>query len=177
LGILLNYDSRDNIFFPSKGILLETMLYKENALTGSQFNYSRISFDGSLYFPILIKHVLAINGVGIFMNGDVPFHQMATLGGTKKMRGYFDGKYRDKNLLLVQAEFRAQLFWRIGAVAFVGYGMVANKLTDFTNAELRYNYGGGLRFLLDKKQKINVRLDYGIGYTSNGFYLTISEAF
>lgn len=176
-GILLNYDSRDNIFYPSRGILAETMLYGENSLTGSQFKYSRISFDISSYFLLFKRHVLAINGVGIFISGDVPFYQMATIGGSKKLRGYFEGKYRDKNLMLLQAEYRAPLFWRIGVVGFGGYGVVSDKLSNTCIQNFRYNYGAGLRFLLDKKQKINVRLDYGLGYKSKGFYLTITEAF
>ncbi len=177
LGVLLNYDSRDNIFFPSKGVLLETMLYGENSLTGSQFEYSRISFDLSTYFSFFKNHVLAVNGVGIFMTGDVPFHQMAVIGGTKKLRGYFEGKYRDKNLMLLQVEYRAPLFWRMGLVGFGGYGVVADKLSNTSIQNFRYNYGAGLRFLLDKKQKINIRMDYGLGYKSSGFYLTITEAF
>ena len=176
-GVLANYDSRDNIFFPTKGFLLETMLYTEQKFTGSNFSYSRISFDASKYISLFKTHVLAINGVGVFMNGDVPFHQMAMIGGTKKLRGYFEGKYRDKNLMLLQTEYRVPLFWRIGAVVFGGYGVVANKIENFSVNNLRYNYGGGLRIMLDTKQKVNIRLDYGLGYKSSGFYLTIAEAF
>jgi len=36
--------------------------------------------------------------------GDVPFHQMPSIGGPKKLRGYIDGRYRDKMLLLLQLD-------------------------------------------------------------------------
>jgi outer membrane protein assembly factor BamA len=177
LGILFNYDSRDNIFFPSKGILLETMIYGESAITGSNFEYTRLSVDFSKYFPIRQKHVLALNAFAASLSPKVPFHQMAMLGGAKELRGYFEGKYRDNSVGVLQAEYRFPLFWRFGIVAFGGYGVVGNKITNLDFKHLRYNYGTGLRFQLDSKQKINLRLDYGIGYKSTGTYLTISEAF
>jgi outer membrane protein assembly factor BamA len=177
LGVLVNYDSRNSIFFPSNGFLMETMFYAERGFTGSDFNYNRFSIDASNYFSVFKKHVLAINGAAIFLNGAVPFHQMAMLGGTKRLRGYFEGKYRGTNLVLAQAEYRAPLFWRIGLVAFAGAGMVAEKVSQLSTANLRYNCGAGLRLQLDKKRKINIRIDYGLGYQSTGFYLTIGEAF
>ena len=39
-------------------------------------------------------------------------------------------------------------------------------------------YGGGLRIALNQTERLNLRLDYGIGAgKSNGFYLQLGEAF
>jgi Omp85 superfamily domain len=120
---------------------------------------------------------LAFNGVISLAAGDVPFHQMPVIGGTKKMRGYFEGTYRDENLLMLQSEYRFPLFWRLGGVVFGGLGEVSDKPNKWSFGNVRYNFGAGARFVLDKAQRINMRLDYGIGYKSTGFYLTIGEAF
>ena len=92
-------------------------------------------------------------------------------------RGYFEGKYRDKNAALLQAEYRSPFLWRFGLVAFGGYGAAFDSYSTFKAQYLRFNYGAGLRLQLDQKQKINIRIDYGRGYQSSGFYFTIGEAF
>jgi hypothetical protein len=76
-----------------------------------------------------------------------------------------------------QAEYRAPLFWRFGLVGFAGFGAVAHKFSDLNFGELRPAYGIGLRFLFDKKEKIQVRFDYAKGKDSSGFYASIFEAF
>ncbi len=177
LGGGINYDTRNNLFSPSEGWLVDASVYAEGRGTGSQFHYQRFSADGARYVPLGKQGVLALNAVAVFSFGDVPFHQMPVIGGTRRMRGYFEGKYRDKHLMMVQAEYRMPLFWRFGAVGFGGLGMVGESFEALALRHTRYNFGGGLRFLIDKAQKINIRADYGWGYRSSGFYLTFGEAF
>ena len=177
LGAQVNYDTRDALFFPRKGSVVEAYLYGEGQLTGSQFTYQRLSVDASRYFSIGKNSVLALNGAAVLSLGDVPFHQMPVIGGTKRLRGYFEGKYRDENLLVLQSEWRFPLVWRLGGAVFGGLGQVSDKPLGWSLANIRYNFGGGIRLTIDKAQHINIRADYGIGYKSSGFYLTIGEAF
>lgn len=176
VGLQTNYDSRDRLFYPTKGWVAEAFVYTEGAYSGSDFNYQRLSADVSHYVS-MGKNVLAVNAVAVFSTGDVPFHQMPVIGGTKRMRGYFEGKYRDNNLLIVQSEYRFPIYKRFGGVAFGGLGQVSDKVENVVSSPIRYNFGAGVRFTLDKIQHINIRADYGIGYKSSGFYLTIGEAF
>lgn len=177
LGAVLKYDSRDNLFYPTKGYFAELSFQVDNKAISSSFNNNRLIFDGSTYFTTKFKHTLALNLYSVIGNGDIPFNQMALLGGTKKMRGFYEGRYRDNNLLMVQTEYRAPLFWRIGAVAFISAGDVSDKVSNFNLSDFKLAYGGGLRFLLDKKQKINIRLDIGWADPKPNFYLTVTEAF
>ncbi len=177
IGTQLNYDTRDVLFFPHTGYVAEAYLYGEGQLTGSDFSYQRLSIDVSRYFPVGKNGVLALNAATVLSFGNVPFNQMPVLGGTKRLRGYFEGKYRDNNLLLLQSEYRFAIFKRFGGVVFGGLGEVTDKLSGWSLAHVRYNFGGGIRFTIDKAQHINIRADYGIGYKSSGFYLTIGEAF
>jgi outer membrane protein assembly factor BamA len=176
VGIQTNYDSRDLLFFPTKGWVGEAFVYTEGSYSGSNFSYQRLSADVSHYIK-LGENVVALNAVAVLSNGDVPFHQMPVIGGTKRMRGYFEGKYRDNNLLIVQGEYRFPLYKRFGGVAFGGLGQVSDKFENIASSPIRYNFGAGLRFTLDVAQHINIRADYGIGYKSSGFYLTVGEAF
>ena len=94
------------------------------------------------------------------------------------MRGYYLGRYRDKNMITFQTEYRFPVGWRFGGVCFLGFGDVANKIADFSPAEFKYSFGLGLRFMFDKQEKINARLDFG--YTKDGdlgVYAMVVEAF
>jgi len=42
---------------------------------------------------------------------------------------------------------------------------------------VHYSYGGGLRYMLSKEEKLNLRLDYGIARHSNAFTVQLREAF
>ena len=121
------------------------------------------------------KTILALEGTAVITMGNAPFFNMAQLGGTRRLRGYFEGKFRDKHLLLAQAELRQEGFGRFGGVAFAGMGTVFGSAGE--SLEWRPNGGIGLRYQLDKKQKLNIRADYGFGVKSQGFYLTFGEAF
>ncbi len=178
LGAVVNYDSRDDIFFPGKGALIESVwLYNTQSL-GSDFNFNRFSIDATTYHTFSWKHILAVNAFTDMTFGEVPFFQLAFIGGTKKMRGYWEGRFRDKKLWMLQTEYRLPLFWRLGAVVFGGMGSVAPSIGAFAAQEVHYNYGAGLRIRLSDTEKINVRIDVGIDETGNWFpYLTVGEAF
>jgi Omp85 superfamily domain len=175
VGIAYQHDTRNSNFYPTKGHFVQTLLYRDAKLLGSSFAFTRITLDAAAYLPIHAKTVLAVQFASTISTGDVPFYQMAKLGGTKLLRGYFEGKYLDRNSAIVQTEYRRHLWKRLGAVVFGGAGTVWGKENE--SAKLRYSFGPGLRIALDQKNKLNARIDYGIGRGSTGFYFTFGEAF
>jgi len=176
VGAVGVYDNRDNIFYPSRGFYGELVVYRDDKITGSTFNYTRIALDATKYFSYK-KNILALNLYSIYSDSDLPFFQMGNLGGIKKMRGFYEGRYRDNNLLVFQAEYRRHLFWLLGFTLFVDAGQVAKRYDAFNDKNWRYTYGGGLRLTLDKAQKINLRVDVGVGDKMILPYFTIGEAF
>jgi outer membrane protein assembly factor BamA len=177
LGAIGIYDTRDNYNFPSKGTYLELVVTQNGEYFGSPFEFTRISIDYVKYIETIMNQVVALNFYGVNMYGNPPFNELAFLGGRKKMRGYYEGRYRERNLLALQGEYRIPLFWRFGAVAFGGIAAVANKMDEFDSKDFKPSYGGGIRFALDEDDKVNIRLDMGFGQNTSGFYLTIGEAF
>jgi hypothetical protein len=87
------------------------------------------------------------------------------------------GRYRDKHLVAVQAEYRIPIYKRIGMVVFGGLGEVAPNFSQFSFYGLKPSFGSGLRIALKQKEKLNLRLDYGIGYHSTAAYVIVTEAF
>ncbi|MFI5203415.1 MAG: BamA/TamA family outer membrane protein [Flavobacteriales bacterium] len=177
IGFVVNRDTRNHKFFPTKGTMAEFFVYGEDNFTGSTFKYLRFTLDATGYFSIKNKHVFATHVNAVYINGAPPFTHMGMLGGYRRLRGYYEGRYRDNCMLLAQAEYRWMFWWRLGVVAFGGMGAVAHTPDKFALNNIRFSGGGGLRFMLDKKQRINLRIEYAFGKNSSGAYLTIGEAF
>jgi outer membrane protein assembly factor BamA len=177
-GLVYNIDTRDNLFWPTRGMYAEAEYFLNNEVLGSNFNFRRASIDVAHYQALTKKTVFANNFNLVSMHGEIPFQQLALLGGAKKMRGYIEGQLRDRHLWLLQTEFRAKIRGRFGAVAFAGAGAVSPKLDDLLTQEVHFTYGAGIRFRMSKKEDINIRLDFA-GNEKGEFapYLTVKEAF
>jgi hypothetical protein len=93
------------------------------------------------------------------------------------MRGFYEGRYRDHDLVVVQAEHRLPLWRRFGWAGFAGLGDVASKISQFRSRDVKASAGFGLRYMLIPEEKMNLRLDFGFGKNTSGFYVTITEAF
>lgn len=176
-GVLL--DNRDSQLTPTRGWFFNVTQFFHRRGLGSEFNFSTYQLDVRHYFqPFADKpHVLALQALGIHNSGDVPFTELALLGGDNAMRGYYLGKYRDKNYWTAQAEYRHQINSWFGMVGFVGLGSIAPTLAGFSSATLLPNYGAGLRIKIIPSENINLRIDYGRGRDTGNFYFGISEAF
>lgn len=179
LGASLTFDNRNNAFYPNRGMYAQLYFSFFTPALASNFSYSAVTLDFRKYIPINNKNILAfqlysLNNIG----REVPLRSLALLGGSAKMRGYYDGRYRDNSSVIFQAENRFSLYKKISMVAFAGLGDVYNRLNNFNLYNLKYSLGIGLRFALIPKEKLNLRIDYGIGSgKNNGFYLQIGEAF
>ena len=177
LGLSFNYDSRDNIYYPTKGLFTESQLIAADRLLGSDFNYAALYLSATKIWSLHPSLILAVNTVQHFTVGQVPFHQLPFLGTAAFLRGYILGRFRDNMMSLAQAELRFPLFWRFKAVVFGGVGAVYDPLEPFKASYLRPNAGAGLRFLAVKDQNLHITLDYGLGFRSSGIYIKALEAF
>ncbi len=177
VGGVFTWDARDNVVNASRGFLLEISSYVDHPFIGSDFKFNNYNITYNRYFKVGEQQVFATNLVGNFNTGDVPFLDMARAGGEEILRGYAKNRYRDKNFIGGQVEYRFPVWWRFGAVAFAGLGDVFDSPSEVTMSTLKYSFGGGMRFLVSKREGINVRIDYGFGRDSQAFYISLTEAF
>lgn len=177
LGALIAIENRDSLFFPTKGSYIEVkgLLYRK--YFGSDVEFSRIDVDLRYYVSFIPGQVVAFNSIVNITKGDVPLQMMPKLGNYQMMRGYPMGKYTDKSLWAIQSEYRLPLFWKMGVSAFVGIGQVAPDISLFNINDIKIAMGYGLRYLLDKAQHLNVRLDVAHSVEGTFVYFTIQEAF
>lgn len=179
LQLALIYDTRDNLLNAKEGIYFAvTRGFYKKVLGGTQqYGLSRFDFR---YYTGLFNNpwsTLAFQVRGQFSHGDTPLLELGRLGGDDIMRGYFEGRFTDKHLLVTQVEFRQRLNRRWGVTAFVGVGGVAPSLDQFTLNGMHPAGGIGLRFLIDNVEDLNLRFDYALGQNSKKYYFKIAEAF
>jgi len=178
IGPALLFDNRDNPLNTRQGLYAEFGAYFNRKGLGSEFSFNRYVLDVRRFWPLSDHQVLALQGLGRFSSGQVPFREMALLGSTRIMRGFYEGRFRDRQLLALQGEYRHQVFSRLGFVLFGSTGRVSNQIKDMGISAMKYAGGGGLRLMLNRKEKLNIRIDYAIGTDkSSGLYFEIGEAF
>lgn len=177
LGIQFKFDTRDGIFYPRKGEVFQIAFTFYHQVLGSSSDFSCLTVDLRKYLPISPKQVLALQLRMETQSGDVPFPLMSKLGGPDHLRGYYSGRFRDRNLFLIQAEWRYTLFWRLGISIFAGLGQVAEFLGNIHPENFNYSLGFGFRYLYNKRESMYARMDFGWGSGSSGIYMEGDEAF
>jgi len=177
LGAHIQRDTRDSQFYSKSGSLFDTKLYFSDPKVGAQFRYQDYEMAFQQYFSLSKKQVLAYHVKGCAVDGRAPFFALCSLGNSADLRGYPVGRYRDRRMLVGQAEYRRELWWRFGMVAFMGAGQVASTFGDLSASGFKPGGGVGLRFAVAPKNHINIKADYGLGEGSHAWYLGIGEAF
>ncbi len=177
IGGSLTRDSRDSTVYPRRGAYHQLLVDLFGKVWIGDYGFGRYTLDLRGYFPVAGTHVVALQALGVATSGTPPFDLYPQLGGEVLLRGYFQGRYRDRSLLAFQGEYRLPLFWRIGAAGFVGIGQVAPDIGGFGLDRFWVAGGAGLRFLLAKQEGLNIRMDFAFGEGSSGFYLSLGEAF
>jgi len=177
----LTFETRDNFVYPRRGFYVEALYFIQPSWNGNSYQFNSLKLDIRKYFPttwLSDIDALAFQFVANINTGDVPFKDLADIGGSNTMRGYYTGFYRYKNLYALQVEYRAHIWWRLGFTVWAGGALTPEKWYTFFDHAIKPNLGLGLRIMMNKKDRLNVRVDQGFGKKDQrGFYLDIAEAF
>ncbi len=176
LGAFVLYDSRDVINNAYRGIYakIDQRFFPKFIGNNGTFYHTEVNFNA--YHKLWKGAVMAYDFYGVVNKGDTPWTMLALLGGSYRMRGYYEGRYRDNDMVEIQAELRQRIYGRSGAAVWVGAGNVFPNFGSFKLNQTLPNYGIGYRW--EFKKRVNVRLDYGFGKRgNNSFLFQINEAF
>ncbi|MGD8860312.1 MAG: BamA/TamA family outer membrane protein [Myxococcales bacterium] len=177
LGPSLAWDTRDHRLVPHDGFYHEVTLTTSQPTLGSEYGFNSLVVNLRRYLPISATTTLALQYYAELQQGDVPFFKLAQIGGQSLLRGYFEGRFRDKTLMAAQAEYRFPIIWRFGGVVHAAVGDVAAGLPQFALDLPEWTVGTGLRICLNTAEKLNLRADVGVGYDTWGFYVGVAESF
>ncbi len=175
LSAKLQYDSRDNLTATQSGVLASLEQQFSPKFLGNRQAFSSTDLRLCYFRNLWRGSVLATQLHGKYSYGNVPWAVMPSFGGSNSMRGYYDGRFRDKGEMDLTVELRQHIWRRNGIVVWAGVGTVFPKFSDIQFRRLLPN--GGIGYRWEFKQRTNVRLDFGIGKGENSFIFSINEAF
>lgn len=176
-GLSLVLDTRDNLTAPQRGYFAGFSYYSRYlCVPVNDYHFDTADFRFCGYNRLWKGAVLAYEYSLTLNFGNVPWCMMATIGNSYSMRGYYEGRYRDRNKMDTQIELRQHVWKRSGIVVWAGAGIIFDKVRDMRFDDVLPNCGIGYRW--EFKKNVNVRLDYGIGKRGqSGFIFNINEAF
>ncbi|MCA1659739.1 MAG: BamA/TamA family outer membrane protein, partial [Verrucomicrobiaceae bacterium] len=140
------------------------------------WSFRRTDLDVRQYLGFLAdRRVLALRGLVSSAepaNGSagVPFYLMPTLGGHDTLRGFRNYRFRGPHALLLQAEYRWELWSGLDAALFYDAGKVAMRRSDLNFNRLQDDYGVGFRF--NTATGVIMRVDAAFG-SPDGRHLQI----
>jgi hypothetical protein len=173
LGLSLEYDTRDLPSNAYSGLHFTTSaLFNEQAL-GSDKDYGVYSADFASYHHLADPFVLAWTASGCTRSGDVPLWDACRLN----LRGAAATDYMGRSAFMAKAEGRWRFGGRWGAVVFAGAGKITEPVFEQQDFGTISNYGAGIRFMVSKENRINMRLDYGRTSEDSAVILAVGEAF
>ena len=175
-GFSAVYDTRDVLTYPHRGFYINLSQCFRPRFMGNDYAFSTTELQVDAYQRVWKGAILAEDFRTMLNFGNPSWGMMALLGNSNSMRGYYEGRYRDKHKMEAQVELRQHVWKRNSLTTWIGAGTVFHKFSEMRSRHILPNFGIGYRW--EFKKNVNVRLDYGFGKAGQtGFLFSINEAF
>lgn len=173
------YDSRDNIYDPTRGRRISSTVQWAGHGLGGDFDYYKFTGEYRTYKSLGKGQVLAFRARIGWAQGDVPYSQLFTVGGADSLRGYEDDQFRGKKMYNATLEYRIPLFNKVSGVLFTDIGDAwdaPNVLwyKQYDKSTFNVGVGAGIRVTTPIGP---IRLDYGIGKNDKKFHFSFGGQF
>jgi hypothetical protein len=139
------------------------------------YSFNRIDVDVQQAISIFGERRILV-GRAVLTGSDVPagqrvpFYLMPTLGGNDTLRGFREYRFRGPDAMLLQGEYRFEIWSALDGALFYDTGKVAQRFADLDFKNLEHDYGFGFRF--NTNNGVVMRVDAGFG-SSDGTHLYI----
>lgn len=148
--------------------------------SSEQYGFRRIDASAMQLFPFIDKRrVIALRALVALTDTDagneVPFYLMPFAGGPETLRGFRERRFTDRNLLVLNAEYRYEVFAALDMALFVDAGTVGPRAGDLSLGDLHTDYGIGFRF--GTRANLILRFDVGLGGEGTRYFFTFGPAF
>lgn len=173
LGARIEYDSRDMPTNAYTGRSFKADALFNEPSFGSDESYQSYSLAYSAYHELSAPVVLAWQVAGCQKSGTIPLWDACRVN----LRGFPATDYLGDSSVIAQLEARWRMSQRWGLTGFAGAGQINNSFSEVSQRDVIPSYGLGLRFMVLKSKRINMRLDYARSSNSDAIYLTVGEAF
>jgi len=172
-SLILEYDSRDNIFTPNYGLSSKMEWTHFDSWLGSDTEFDQIAIKNRFWHTLTDSLVLGLRGDGFLTSGEVPFYMLPFV----QLRGIPAMRYQGEHILTTEAELRWDFTQRWSLVGFAGAGWSAlNDFSDIKNSDTYPAGGFGIRYLIASLYNLRTGIDIGLSEEDTAIYLTTGTA-
>lgn len=171
-SLLVNYDSRNNVFTPTKGFNIQMSGTYSDTWFGSDSLYGRLDFEGIAYAPVSSKVMIGMRYRNHYSLGGVPFYARPSV----QLRGAPFMKYQGDHVMEFEAEATFEVTKRWSIVGFAGMGNAYSSIEDFEDGKSVRTLGTGFRYLLMRKLGTKMGIDIAASQDDFAFYIIFGSA-
>ena len=171
-GVVVDYDTRDNMFYPNQGSYAELEAEFARGWLGSDQSFESYRTRGYTWLPLAPRWTLGLRGDGQFTRGTVPFYAQPYVD----LRGVARGRYQDRDALAFEAELRWDATPRWSILGFSGVGKAYGNWNSFADSTNVVSVGTGFRYLIAAKLGLAVGIDIAHSKDQNAFYIQVGSA-
>jgi hypothetical protein len=171
-SLKFEFDSRNNVFTPTKGLFLGLTSTYSDAWMGGDALYGRIGLSLIGYIPASDKVFLGIRHESNYSLGDIPFWARPIIS----MRGVPLMKYQNTNTTLMEAEVSWNAYKRWYLLGFTGIGNAFESFQKFNEGKSVTTVGTGFRYKLARKLGTNMGMDFAFSQDDFAFYIVLGTA-
>jgi len=168
---LINFDSRNNIFSPTKGFFVELSGTYSDTWIGGDDLYGRISVKMIGYMPVNKELVLGVRHESTYSLGNIPFYARPIVF----LRGAPLMKYQNNNATVMEAEVNWNLYKRWTLVGFTGMGNAFSDFESFNKGKSVASVGTGFRYLIARKFGAQMGMDFAKSTDDFAFYIVFGS--
>jgi hypothetical protein len=173
LGLMLEYDARDNMLSPTKGTRVQVTGSFYGTWLGGDSTYQQVNGLVHQYLQPWSRLGVALRLDGTVSTDGAPFYARPFL----RMRGLPVLQYQGQSVGLGEAEVRYSLNPRWTLIGFGGVGFTDNGREGLLASSSTVPAGGaGFRYLLARRLGLQGGLDIGIGPDETAIYLQVGHA-
>jgi hypothetical protein len=174
LGLVGQYDSRDNENMPTQGWFLNVNNVAYREALGGQDDFEMYRGDFRYYWGHGKGNVLAVRQLN-HLTHDTPVQIRAPV----QLRGYKIGQYNGLYMSSIEAEERWRFAERWTSTIFAGIACTYGGSQSCSDSKNLYPAGGvGVQYIMKPKEGIVLNLEYALGKDGNyGVYLKMGYAY
>jgi hypothetical protein len=176
VGPILFVDTRSRTYYPQSGHYISLYALAHPYVHDAAGSFIRLGADGRRFISVGEDQVLALQAYGEAVTGAPPFALLPKLGGSVRMRGYQNARFRDQVTVTTQAEWRFPIWWRIDGAVFASVGSIAPRVAELGYTGIKPAGGVGMRYELNDSG-VHLRADFAVSPEGTGLYLTGSPPF
>ena len=173
LGLVAEYDTTDNFFWPGRGLSLSGEDQCYGHYLGGDYRYDLLTLEGKFFLPLNADWTLSLAGnYQTLSQQDKHLPPMAR--PYIELRGISRYRYQGDDVSTVQTQLAWQMSSRWIVLGFVGAGSAADSTSElYRSAEVAW--GSGIRYLIAREYGLRTGVDVAFSDNEQAVYFNVGS--